>query len=105
MIRGTRLEHLVEMPNQGGLDELIPFLNLQEQQAVKVMMNLASFVSYKVHALFTGCFADRWQAYLRLTWPGLGLGEGQGCRGEGVGQGAGAGSIDSMDHQKPGESC
>ena len=53
----------------------------------------------------TGCFADRWHAYLRLTWPGLGLGEGQGWRGEGVGQGAGAGSIDSMDHQKPGESC
>ena len=42
------------MPNQGGLDELIPFLNLQEQQAVKVMMNLASFVSYKVHALLQG---------------------------------------------------
>ena len=39
------------------------------------------------------------------TWPGLGVGEGQGCRGEGVGQGPGMWSIDSIDHQKPGESC
>ena len=54
MTRGTRLEHLVEMPNQGGLDELTPFLNLQEQQAIKIMMNLASFLSYKVHALLQG---------------------------------------------------
>ena len=39
------------------------------------------------------------------TWPGLGVGEGQGCRGEGVGQGPGMWSMDSIDHQKPGESC
>ena len=35
----------------------------------------------------------------------MGVGEGQGCRGEGVGQGPGMWSIDSIDHQKPGESC
>ena len=39
------------------------------------------------------------------TWPRLGVGDGQGCRGDGVGQGAGMWSIDSTDHQKPGESC
>ena len=39
------------------------------------------------------------------TWPVFGVGDGHGWRGDGVGQGAGAGSIDSMDHQKPGESC
>ena len=39
------------------------------------------------------------------TWPRFGVGDGQGCRGDGVGQGAGMWSIDSTDHQKPGESC
>ena len=51
----------------------------------------------------TVCFL--YHLLFEKTWPILGVGDGQGCRGEGVGQGAGAGSIDSIDHQKPGESC
>ena len=42
-----RVDHLEEMPSQGGLGGLTLCLNPQEQQAVKILMIFAVFGSFK----------------------------------------------------------
>ena len=84
------------MPSQGGQGGLTPCLNLQEQQAGMKIQLREKFSNNLDGSV--GWIAVK-------TWPVFGVGDGHGWRGDGVGQGAGAGSIDSIDHQKPGESC
>ena len=44
----VHVEYLEEKPSQGGLDGLTLCLNLQEQQAVKILIILAAFEGFNV---------------------------------------------------------